>query len=257
MRPPDRTVSSLVHRLPGGRRAAGPIALVLALLGLAALVWLSGSDEKLPANEASGPPFYLEADIVVLGPAGANGVRPEQSTSTVQWWYARPGVWRWQMDVESPTEDPKTLIGVADGKDVWMYESLENTYTKVSLRSNPFAGLPASVFLGPLDANKLVDDWEASGLTVRSGGSNRYMNRDAQVLEYSPTWRSSDALGERSGGIGRVWVDDETGLILRSLIDGGSANEYIEGHVTLLDLEPRFDRGTFDFEAPPGASKSN
>ena len=233
-----------------------PLALAMAALGLIALVLLSRSsgDTLLTPGEEDNR-FYLEATIVVLGPVSADGARPEESNSTVQWWYVRPGVWRWQLDVESPTEDPRTLLGVADAKDVWTYESVDNTYTRVSLKTNPYPGLPLSLFLGPLDVDELVARWESSDISVRSGGSNRFMGRDAQVLEYSPTWRSSESGVDRSGGIGRIWIDDETGLIVRNLVDGGASNQYMDGRVTLLELEPHFDVNTFHFEVPNGATR--
>ena len=240
--------------LPGGRRTAIAVAILAAVLALAAL--LLTHDSGAPGSIAARPddnPFYLEGTVVVLGVAPPNGGRPEESNSSLQWWYQRPGVWRWQLDVEPAEHDPTTILGVADGKNSYLYKSDSNTYTRVSLKDYSSPSLPVSVLLGPIDLAQLVQRWEAQDTTVRGGGAGRYLNRDAQVIEYSPTWRASGPGGDSSGGIGRIWIDSDSGLIVRNLVDGGPTSQYVDARVTVLELQPRFEPATFRFDAPSGA----
>jgi outer membrane lipoprotein-sorting protein len=148
-----------------------------------------------------------------------------------------------------------TYIGVADAQNVYLYESESNTYRKLKLAEYPRSALPASVYLGPVDVNALVQDWQGQGLTVQSGGNSRQLGRDAAVIEYAPTWRASGSAGASSGGVGRIWVDDETGLVTRNLVDNGPAQEYVDAQVTKLDLEPQLGRALFRFEPPAGAQQ--
>jgi outer membrane lipoprotein-sorting protein len=240
--------------LPGGRGAAIAVAILIALLALASLVLTR--DANGPASISARPddnPFYLEGTVIVLGVAPANQSRPQESKSSLQWWYQRPGVWRWQLDVEPAEDEPTTILGVADGKNSYLYKSDSNTFTRVSLKDYSTPSLPVSVLLGPLDLANLIQIWESQNTSVRGGGNSRYMNRDAQVIEYSPTWRATGPAGDSSGGIGRIWIDSETGLVVRNLVDGGPTSQYLDARVTLLELQPRFEPALFRFDTPSGA----
>jgi outer membrane lipoprotein-sorting protein len=241
--------------LPGGRRAAIAVAMLIAILALGALLLVirhAGDSGSITARPGDNP-FYLEASVVVLGVAPGSGSRPEESRSSLQWWYQRPGVWRWQLEVEPAEDEPVTILGVADGKDSYLYKSDSNTYTRVSLKDYSTPSLPVSVLLGPIDLPLLIQRWETQDTTVRGGSSGRYLNRDAQVIEYSPTWRATGPSGDSSGGIGRIWIDNESGLIVRNLVDGGSTSQYVDARVTLLELQPKFEPAIFRFDAPSGS----
>jgi len=241
--------------LPGGRRAGIAVAILIAIVALGSLllVMRDGGDSGLIAARPDDNPFYLEGTIIVLGVAPANGTRPQESKSLLQWWYQRPGVWRWQLDFEPAEGDAFTILGVADSKNSYVYKSDSNTYTRVSLKAYATPSLPVSVLLGPIDVDQLRQNWEAQNTAVRGGGNSRYMNREAQVIEYSPTWRTSGPAGDSSGGIGRIWVDSESGIVVRSLVDGGPTSQYVDGRVTVLELQPKFDAATFRFDTPSGA----
>jgi outer membrane lipoprotein-sorting protein len=238
----------------GGRRAAAGLVVGIAALGLVVYLLLGAGSEVSLAPGPDDTSFYLEAEVVVLGPA-SDGIRAEEAYSTLQWWYVRRSLWRWRIDTDDGQEEPRTLIGVADGKYVWVHDSDTATYTRVSIKDRPSSELPSSVLLGAVDIAALTERWQAQGVNLNSGGAGRHLGREAQVIEYSPTWRSGGSGGELSGGIGRIWIDDETGLVLRNLVDGGVAYEYLDARVTLLELSPRVDRGMFRFEAPEGSNR--
>lgn len=254
MRPPDARVSDFVTAL-GGKRAAIGVAILIAALSFGALILIQKGDGAKPVKaHAADNPFYIEASIVVLGAPSGNNARPEQSTSSLQWWYQRPGVWHWQLDTQ-PTGggDPITVLSVADGKFAYLYNSDSNSYTRVPVSKYVAAGLPVDFILGPVDINQLTANWEATNTTVSNGGNSQYMGRDAHVLQYSPTWHSSGAGGDKRGGIGRIWIDDDSGLVMRNLVDGGPTSDYTDARVTMLNLEPKFDSAVFSFDAPEGA----
>jgi outer membrane lipoprotein-sorting protein len=258
MRPVDRRVSSYVAAMPGGPRAAAAIALAIAVACVGVLLLLgrgSGGESRLVLT-ADDLPFYMEATVVVFSPPEGAAERSLEADSSVQWWYIRPSFWRWQIDTETTAEEePQRLVGVADGRYAWVHDETTATYTRVSVKDGPSALLPGDVLLGPVDTAALSDRWQAQGVSVRSGGSGTYLGRATQVLEYSPTWSTGSGAAERSGGIGRLWVDAESGLVLRHVVDGGVANQYIDARVTLLELQPRVDRALFRFIVPEGSTR--
>ncbi len=256
MRPPDETLSDYIVAM-GGKKAAIVVAVVIAALSLGALVWIRSQPEDLTkslANQRAENPFYIEGTVTVLAPADSpTAPRPEQSKSSLQWWYEGPGLWHWQIDTTS-NDEVVTTMSVADGHFAYVYSSDSNTYTRVAVKKYVAEDPPVDFILGAVDVNQLVANWEAQNTTVRNGGNSPYMGRDAQVLEYSPTWRSTGAGGDKQGGIGRIWVDSETDIVLRNLVDGGPTSTYTDARVTTLQLNPRYDAAVFRFDPPNGAT---
>jgi outer membrane lipoprotein-sorting protein len=242
------------RELWAGRGAAGLVALGVSLIVISVLL-VGTRNGSAPQEVAATQPFYLEATVLVLGSAATLAERQEEASSVIRWWYAANGRWRWEIEVSELESEPRTLIGVADGKQVWIFDASVNEYSIYTLRRDAITPPPVSVRLGPASIDDLAEQFEAQGVSFRSGGAGQHLGRDVEVYEYSPTWRASGSAGERSGGFGKLWYDAEWGFFLRNLVDGGATAEYVDARVIRLEIEPGLDGSLFRFEPPEGATK--
>lgn len=244
-------------------------AVLLAVLLLTACV--SSSAEVAPDS------FYLEATITVID--DRPGVPHAETQTRLRWWSESVERWRWELAQDAvETFDAVDSISVSDGEVVWFYDSFDNSYQRTvpfelpaEFTATPF---PSVVLFGPANHADL-DDLAAEflsrgeGVEVFVGGSDNYLGADATLLDYRPTWREQsvtatapNANGDStpepveatsSGGVGRMWVDEERMFVLRHEIDGQSNRQYVLVEVTLVDYEPEFEDGLFNFVLPDGA----
>lgn len=247
----------------------GLIAVLVGLVAIVSIGCTSSSGEVVPGS------FYLEASITVID--DRDGAAHAEVTTQVRWWSESTDRWRWEID-QSGADDSSGggAISLSDGETVWFYSLQTNSYQ----RRQPFAlpetfvatPFPASVLFGPANQATL-DDLAAEFLSraddVVLASSDEVLGVETALLEYRPTWRSSsstatlDASGSQtgtvaaddSGGVGRMWVDEDRMFILRHEIDDGSNMQYALVEVTRVDFDTAFDDDRFEFAPPEGATE--
>jgi len=259
----------LADRQPGRPSVAGVLVTALVLAALMLTGCNSSDDEGVPGS------FYLEATITVID--DRDGAAHSEVTTQVRWWSESRDRWRWEID-QSGADDSSGdgAFSLSDGEAVWFYSPQTNSYQ----RSEPFplpetfvaTPFPASVLFGPANQATL-DDLAAEFLSraddVVLAGTDEVLGVEAALLDYRPTWRSSsstatlDASGSQtgtvdeddSGGVGRMWVDEDRMFILRHEIDGDSNMQYVLVEVTRVDFDTAFDDDRFEFAPPDGATE--
>ncbi len=261
------------HRLSPHSAGAALLALV-ANLGLLLAACTSSS--------ASGPAgsFYLEATITVIDDRDS---APYAETKTrVKWWSESVERWRWELEQDAvETFEEVDSFSLSDGEAVWFYDAAENSYQRTvpfelpaEFTAMPF---PSVVLFGPANHPSLDDlagDFLSRGedVEVFVGGTDTYLDAATTLLDYRPTWRersvtatAPNANGDptpepvettSSGGVGRMWVDEDRMFVLRHEIDGQSNRQYVLVEVTFVDYEPAFDDELFTFEPPEGANET-
>ena len=202
----------------------------LALLSLAALA-CGGSN----TTESVGVPssFYIEATAFVNDSG-------EEAVTAVRWWFETPARWRWEFESHRGL-----FFGVSDGETLSTYSPEDNTYATAPLPPGlDQPALPISIQIGPALADTvgaflalLIERTE--GFADR-GGEERVLGYETVIIEYGPLFSSasSDQEGVTRSGVGRMWIDPETMLILRHDIgDDNGPLEEASIVVTRLDLD--------------------
>ena len=89
-------------------------------------------------------------------------------------------------------------------------------------------------------------------------GEESLLGHQPVIVEYGPLFSSSssDLEGVTRSGVGRMWIDPVTMLILKHRFgDGSGPNEDSSIVVTRLDLDRDLPDQLFEFEPPPGAER--
>jgi outer membrane lipoprotein-sorting protein len=241
-----------------------------ALWGLAGALVLLTACTSSAAETAPGS-FYLEATVTVTGDeAGAH----EEVITHLRWWSESVDRWRWELDQTGTDARSDGSFSLSDGDTVWYYDASANTYQRTEPFDLPEGAvampLPFSILFGPTNTPTLDDfiaQLEELGVDteVVVAGHETVLGRETTVVEFRPTWHSSSASASagdptatptevtESGGVGRLWVDEERRFILRSEIDGEDFGQNALLEVTRLDFDPPMDGELFEFDPPPGA----
>ncbi|MDA1010563.1 MAG: hypothetical protein O2888_03710 [Chloroflexi bacterium] len=247
-------------RAPGAKRAAIP-SLVASVLFLALAC---DSDVPAPIDAGEGA-FYLEARIEV-SPGGPDLAQPSllPAVSVLRWWHLDDRHYRHEIESVDTLVQEDAFVIVADGAQQAVSDPRVGIVYADPLpdAAVPFgARPPISVLLGPLPAGSLDEfiDQRREGMeTVERAGTAEVMGRAVEVVEFGPIWSESDSRGdgvsvERSGGLGRIYVDTGLGMVLRYEVVGNEGRgQDVHAEVTLLDLEPEFTTATFAIEGAAG-----
>ncbi len=223
----------------------------LAVLALLSLATIACGDSRAETTSVPGS-FYIEATAEVANPG------EETDTTAIRWWFEPPRRWRWEL-----ATDRGLFFGLSDGETLWIYEPVENTYARAPLPpgfDRPF--LPISIQIGPAHADSvdafievLIERTEGFAERV---GEESLLGHQTVIVEYGPLFSSTsnDREGVTRSGVGRMWIDPETMLILRHEIgDGSGPHEDSSIVVTRLDLNGDLADELFEFEPPPGAER--
>lgn len=252
----------------------GAGCVLLALL-------LVSCDEDEPATfddlglEAGGvSSFYLEARVSVdssaMEPDGSPRALSSQPLVTeVRWWQQDQRHYRHEFDQPESLIQWPPQLSVADGDEVTWYDPENGSYSRFDLPDDAagFGGYPSfSGFFGPLPAaniDQFVDLWGQNVERVERVGTDEVEGRTVEVVEYGPTWTTSGESGsaagspttrtEDSGGVGRLYIDEAIGFIVRHEVDGEDGQQSFTVDVTLLDLDPEFGDDLFSAELPDEA----
>ncbi|MCK9496132.1 MAG: hypothetical protein M0R75_11645 [Dehalococcoidia bacterium] len=241
------------------------IRRAIALLGAVAILGLTVACNA-DASEAPEGAFYLEAEIAVSvdRPGGEliGSLRGPMMTG-LRWWYRDPDHFRHEYYHPSDMLEWGPRWTAADGDDLVFYDPITARYQRWDLEESGFSGMyPGfSAVLGPIPGGTIdvfLDDWRSRVERIEHVGTEELLGRTVQVYEYGPT--SSSSTGSSSGavvdttsGVGRFYIDEEAGFILRNSVDGGMESQSFNAELTLLDLEPEFEDGRFDIDLPDGA----
>lgn len=246
-RPPRRPRWSRRYALA----AAAALLLLSALIGALLLgrpSEASASDviEEAQARFAEVPSFRATI-FYDLDPKGANEELPKGATALVEISYRAPDGYRQEVVEADPAPPPLGAPGsfyVWDGERLGVYRAEENEFTSSS---------PGSDYepLRELSWNAPYPNWEE---TCRLGGS--------EVLpDETIAGRTARHVrcGDFKGGFWELWVDRETGLMLKIVgqlgLDDFRLGTSPKGgfEITSIEYEPTFSPGTFTVAAPAGA----
>jgi len=242
-----------------------------ALLGAALILGLVANCDT-DAPEVPEGAFYLEARVVVTsgGPDSPARSRDDLGVPTVTdlaWSYRDDRHYRHEYQQPHPFLDWGPRWTATDGEEVVYYDPRAGSYQYFPMRETEFAAYPTfSALIGPMpaaDLDAFLELWAEHAEFVEHVGTEEFLGRSVEVIEYGPTWSSSSGSAgssggteqtlEESGGVGRFLVDVEGGFILRHSIDGGQDQQSLAAEVTLLDLAPSFDDDPFQVAVPSEA----
>src|SRR5690606_27390563 len=220
--PPSPRRTAVPARLPARGRGATPVALVV-ILGLLVACDSDASDDSEGA-------FYLEAEIVVS--SDWSGGRPTEAvrgpTATgLRWWFRDAEHFRHEY------YDPSSMLewgprwNVADGEDLVFFDPSTALYQRWSLEGSGFSGMyPGfSAVLGPIPGGTVeafLDDFRSRVERVEHVGTEELLGRSVEVYEYGPTSTSSTesssgSVVETTSGVGRFYIDEAAGFVLRNV----------------------------------------
>ncbi len=183
----------------GSRPSFARPGVALASALLVVLVVLTTACTQGDAGDAG---FYAEVSTRVEDdarpPRWQIAVGSREATETrLRWWQVDGDHWRREIEYLDPPLEAGTVTTVADGDEVWTYDSRTDTYQRLppipeELRMFPTpAGF--STLIGPANASSVEElaDW------YRETGAEVTLRDDEQsgirVIEYRPVWRSGSA----------------------------------------------------------------
>jgi outer membrane lipoprotein-sorting protein len=240
----------------------------------------SGGGADVPAWHS----FYIEAEITVRSNAAtagatvatdatpAEGPRGFESVThtTIRWSSESLRFFRQELSVQPEDGASATTQIIGDGDRIVFYDEDANTY-----RYNNFPAqdlgliavpIPASIVLGPPADTDDDAPFEAAmtmiqGVTNRpegivDKGTDTVAGRETRVFEtgYAVCHSANDGTSRECRGDVTVWVDAETGFILRyEAADPGELEVVV--NVTRIEYGPTFERAAFTFTPPPGATR--
>lgn len=82
-------------------------------------------------------------------------------------------------------------------------------------------------------------------------GEDMMFGRKVAVIEFGPTWVNGEF--HTSGGTGRMWMDLESGIILKVTREGNDGSEMARAEVTRFDWEPAMPASVFKAHPPADA----
>ena len=235
--------------------AVGAIAVAALALAIATAVLTGPSTASAlevihEARQAfaAAPPFQATLRVE-LNPKGSTLDVPKGATSRVLISYGGHRKFRTEIAAVEPPFATASAPGsyrVFDGHTIGIFDSKRNRFTSVVAR-NGFA--PLKSFSWQSD----YPDWER---VCRRPGSQ--VLPDAQIAgRRARHIRCGDFRGEGW----ELWIDQETGVLLKLIGDFGGHDDFDLGsggaltggfEVTRLQLRPRFPAGTFSVSPPRG-----
>lgn len=231
--------------------SAAALLLVGALIGALVL----GRPSEASASEVieqaqrqfAEVPSFRATIVYNLNPDGANDDVPAGASAVLEISYREANGYRQELIEAEPAVPPLGAPGsfyVWDGQRLGVYRAEENEFTSFS----PGADYEP---LRELSWNAPFPNWEE---TCRLGGS--------EVLpDETVAGRATRHVrcGDFKGGFWELWIDRETGLVLKIVGELG-ADDYRPGtspkggfEVTAIEYSPAFGQGTFSVVAPAGA----
>lgn len=275
-RPAARLRRSLrgVLALPAAKVAAG-VGTAAVVAGVGVTAWLifggGGQDdppERVPPFELTARMVATQADPLTVGTSISGSTSTpvlQTTTATIRWSYRDLTHWRWDIVRTDPALDASTFVVAADGRSQLAYDSATNTVVRTPYAPFPGGWAPPpglSVLLGPLPYDS-IDAFVAGWSTTTSQSAPRHaaivgeeivMGRRTTIVEFGPTWSSTDSnAGDVSGGTARLWIDAERMFALRETADGGEHGSY---SVELTTLEHGVPKGDVSSSfTPPGDAR--
>lgn len=246
--------------------AAGAVAASLALVAI--VVWNgSGGD-----GVASAEQILQRAETTATSPSSA-GIRQlaveqrfvryflsdaQRGVPSADFqsraWFEAPNLQRLEWSYTELASDGRVLsedsgISVWDGGEHWNYDSAEHTATV--LRQDPNADIyEQGVFGGILPAQEpFLGDPSCRTATVT--GVEEVAGRLADVVELSPSSCGFTLPG--SDGRAVIWVDQDTGLVLKMAQFGADHELSAVLEVTTLEINGAIADDRFTFTTPAGA----
>jgi outer membrane lipoprotein-sorting protein len=216
--------------------------------------------------------FFLEARVIAptaQAVASANSVGDtllpqEPNTGTTRWWFEPPFSYRWEYDLETPLLESGLTGLVSDGQTSFQFDDRLNSFQRVSTPDYPEGYVPmpiSSVLIGPLPGGG-VDAWAASiAQATDNFGYERV--REDELLGLPVAVYSFGPAGERLNedgtstwsGQGEMWVHEDSGFVLKWVMDGIDGSGSLVAEVTRLEFDIDIAAVVFEFEPPVGATE--
>ena len=255
----------------------------------AAVLLFPGVQPENPAivPDLSGQPFYLEATHTTVQPGpgtvetvtepdtddlkmlqrileidrpgvpfsvrrNKNDGPPIVRTSPVRWWFADPEHWHFEHDVTSgfsrrTNADGTWITSYPIGPDSYRKtelgkytQRLDNGYTELGLLG-PTRAPDVPQLLAALDGASIV-------------GYEEVLGRNCAIIQLGPQGMDVGPNGTTYRGSGRLWLDEERMVVMRSERILGNGYEYHDV-VTRLDWGYAPTAGELAFQPPPGATE--
>ncbi len=258
--------------------AAGSVAAV-AVAAIAVGFYAARDHEPGAPGE-----FYLEARVEVVDRTRGDGVSlpgatptaqdAEITVSTIRWWSKDRDHARWEIESDRDGTETATTV-VVDGTWQWVYSGPTNTYSRSAIPELPNGvqtrPLALSAFVGPIGVpskEAFLDGLRESGSFdfVREAGNATVLGRKTTIIEFGPASRSSSSAPgdptpgaitlqpiETSGGVVRVWLDEERMVAMRYEVEGSPRAEVL-AEVVQLDWDVAVPAPRLVFDPPPGAT---
>jgi outer membrane lipoprotein-sorting protein len=243
----------------------------------------SATATSVPGSEGAAPSwssFHIEAKVTIHSDAATAGtnVSPTPTNAAlntnvdISWWSKSLQEFRQELNVMPEGQAANETQVVGTGGEIVIYDSGTNSY---STNTYPDAGsnlvavpIPASIVLGPPSTPNFDAPFDGTMAMLQSltnrpeglveKGPETVAGRPTRVFETGPaTCGGTDA---QSGaptdcrGTVTIWVDTETGFILRyEAEDPGIQQVSVE--VTTIEYSPDFASGLFQFSPPAGATE--
>jgi len=216
------------------------LALLAILLGAAVSLAAACSDSA-QQDQTSPPPFFLTAQIEVLNDDQA------LIRSTLTWWHAEAGRWRYDLDAGGHDgEPPKRHSVFGAGHEV--VTRAGTAFERIDVGHPAPPRLLSALLLGPVEARSLDEFIEF--LNDLAGEPNAtvlrresLLGRDTTIVEVEPAFRGEANGVPTANGSVRYWIDETTMIILRAELDTDEAHALAE--VIALDLDPTFPADPF------------
>ncbi len=242
--------------------------VITALLGATfSIMTACGSAAVINTDEITpNPPraYYLEATIEVAASEPENGpsLFPSDGPvlSTLKLWAGDGAEFRQEIVTKSPAYLSGQNLSVSDGSETFQYDSNLNQYRRSTALPGGMAPISfSSVLIGPIPGGTL-NNWTASlkqstpRFEIRLVRSEDLLGRRVGLYEFSDVGALLDAEGTiATGSTGRLWLDHETGFVLR--YESSPIGQSVVAEVTRLDIEPDIGPELFVFDPPEGAER--
>lgn len=231
--------------------AAAALLLLAALIGAFLLARPSEASASEVIEEAQRQfaeiPSFRATIFYDLNPEGALQELPKGATAVVEISYRAANGYRQELAEADPVlphlGGPGSFY-VWDGERLGVYRAGENEFTS-------FSPGPDHEPLRELSWNAPYPNWEE---TCRLGGSEVLPD---ETIAGRPARHVR--CGDFKGGFWELWIDRETGLVLKIVgqlgLDDFKLGTSPKGgfEVTTIEYEPAFSPGTFTVAAPAGA----
>lgn len=255
--------------VPGARKVA--MTLIVSASSIS-IVACGGSETLVVLNADSPEPltpltsFYIEARIE-LTPGDAQAASSVFSSdgpviTDLRWWFEAPGRFRREsLALEPPYLTDSSFI-VSDGSTWLSYYSNLNRYQSAPAIQFPEGTVPAplsGVIIGPLPGGS-VEAWlegirrASPRFDARLIRVDELLDHRVGVYEFSDVGVLLDTEGTVAvGSVGRIWVDQSSGFVLKYESPADAGRERVIAEVTELVLNSDIEDDRFTFEPPLGA----